>query len=63
MLDTSLFKSLAACISVSSCQKICEPEHVFATFKLKIKSRGQFQNKHGVKLNDVFLIFYKVNGC
>ena len=32
---------------------------VIATFRLKMKSWDQFQNKHGVKLNEVFLPFTK----
>ena len=32
---------------------------IIVTFGLKMKSWDQFQNKHGVKLNEVFLLFTK----
>ena len=40
-------------------RKCVELEQVIVTFRLKRKSWDQFQNKHGVKLNEVFLLFTK----
>ena len=50
LLAQSLQKTVRKCI---------ELEQVIVTFRLKMKSWDQFQNKHGVKLNEVFLLFRK----
>ena len=50
LLAQSLQKTVRKCI---------ELEQVIVTFRLKMKSWDQFQNKHGVKLNEVFLPFTK----
>ena len=40
-------------------RKRIELEQVIVTFRLKMKSWDQFQNKHGIKLNKVFSRFTK----
>ena len=40
-------------------RKCVEFKQVIVTFRLKMKSCDQFQNKHGAKLNKVFLLFTK----
>ena len=47
---TSLEKTVRKCV---------ELEQVIVTFRLKMKSWGKFQNRHGVKLNEAFLLFAK----
>ena len=50
LLVQSLQKTVRKCV---------ELEQVNVTFRLKIKSWDQFQNKHGVELNEVFLLLSK----
>ena len=50
LLVQSLQKTVRECV---------ELEQVNVTFRLKIKSWDQFQNKHGVELNEVFLLLSK----
>ena len=50
LLAQSLQKTVRKCI---------ELEQVIVTFRLKMKSWDQFQNKLGVKLNEVLLFFTK----
>ena len=40
-------------------RKYVELEQVIVTFRLKRKSWGQLPNKHGVKLNELVLLFTK----
>ena len=50
LLVQSLQKTVRKCV---------ELEQVIVTFKLKMKSGDYFQNKHGVRLNEAFLLFTK----
>ena len=50
LLVQSLQKTVRECV---------ELEQVNVTFRLKIKFWDQFQNKHGVELNEVFLLLSK----
>ena len=40
-------------------RKCVELEQVIVIFRLKMKSWGQFQNKHGVELSEMFQLLTK----